>query len=166
MELGNVLYPMSNLTCVKKLKLSLQTPLQVFKMLQIFFQLHPPTTPTNNNNNMLCLFCLHIIIGYYYYYYHTGVVVMGVCTQLYFLIIPSSSSSSRSFFVFNFTSLNPVPNAQVCVYLMGHITKLQPQNYISKTSLYTTFRMYPWRPLSLKILMFALLVTREIAPYS
>jgi hypothetical protein len=54
------------------------------------------------------------------------------------------------------TSLNPVPNAHVCVHT----------NYISKTSLYTTFRMYPSRPWPLKILMFALLVTREIATYS
>jgi hypothetical protein len=30
--------------------------------------------------------------------------------------------------------MNPVPNAQVCVYLMIHITKLQLQTYISKTS--------------------------------
>ncbi len=39
-------------------------------------------------------------------------------------------------------------------------------NYISKTSLYTTFHMYPSEPWPLKILMFALLVTHEIAPYS
>jgi hypothetical protein len=38
--------------------------------------------------------------------------------------------------------------------------------YISKTSLYTTFRMYPSGRWLLKILMFALLVTREIATYS
>ncbi len=30
------------------------------------------------------------------------------------------------------TSLNPVPNAQVCVYLMVHITKLQLQTTFSK----------------------------------
>jgi hypothetical protein len=61
------------------------------------------------------------------------------------------------------TSLNPVPNAHVCVYLMIHITIT---NYISKTSLYTTFHMYPSRHGPLKILMFALLVMREIATYS
>jgi hypothetical protein len=75
-----------------------------------------------------------------------------------------------------YTSLNPVPNAQVCVYLTVHFTKLQLQTtfpkplYIphsaSKTSLYTTFCMYPSGPWPLKILMFALLVTREIATYS
>ncbi len=52
-----------------------------------------------------------------------------------------------------------------CVYLTIHTT-ITPANYISKTSLYTTFRMYPWGPWLLKILMFALLVTREIATYS
>jgi hypothetical protein len=51
-----------------------------------------------------------------------------------------------------------VPNAQVCVHLTVHITIT---NYISKTSLYTTFRMYLLGPWPLKILMFALLVTRE-----
>jgi hypothetical protein len=55
----------------------------------------------------------------------------------------------------------PVPNAQVCVHLMIHIT-----NYSSKTSLYTTFRVYLSGPWLLKILMFALFVTREIATYS
>jgi hypothetical protein len=30
------------------------------------------------------------------------------------------------------TSLNPVPNAQVCVYLMVHITKLQLQTTFPK----------------------------------
>ncbi len=63
------------------------------------------------------------------------------------------------------TSLNPVPNAQVCVFDSTYY-KITTTNYISKTSLYTTFRMYslgPWPP---KILMFALLVTCEIATYS
>ncbi len=59
-------------------------------------------------------------------------------------------------FTLKHTSLNPVPNAQVCMHT----------NYISKTSLYTTFRMYPLGPWPLKILMFALLVTCEIATYS
>jgi hypothetical protein len=54
----------------------------------------------------------------------------------------------------------------VCVYLMVHITKLQLQTTFFKTSLYTTFRMYPSGPWPLKILMFARLVTCEIAPYS
>jgi hypothetical protein len=57
-------------------------------------------------------------------------------------------------------------NAQVCVYLTVHITKITITNYISKTFLYVTFRMYPSRTWALKILMFALLVTREIATYS
>jgi hypothetical protein len=34
--------------------------------------------------------------------------------------------------VFRFTSLNPVPNAQVCVYLTVHITKLQLQTTFPK----------------------------------
>jgi hypothetical protein len=60
--------------------------------------------------------------------------------------------------------LNPVPNAQELITkLTVHITIT---NYISKTSLYMTFRMYLSRPWPLKILMFALLVTREIATYS
>jgi hypothetical protein len=63
------------------------------------------------------------------------------------------------------TSLNPVPNAQVCVF-DGTYNKITITNYISKTSLYTTFRMYPSGPWPLKILMFALLVTCEIATYS
>jgi len=60
------------------------------------------------------------------------------------------------------TSLNPVPNAQVCVFYGTHY-KITITNYISKTSLYMTFRMYPSGPWLLKILIFALLVTREIA---
>jgi hypothetical protein len=64
-----------------------------------------------------------------------------------------------------YTSLNPVPNAQVCVF-NGTYYKITTRNYISKTSLYTTFRMYPSGPWPLKILMFALLVTSEIAPQS
>ncbi len=51
-----------------------------------------------------------------------------------------------------------------CVYIDGTYYKVT--NYISKTSLYTTFRMYPLGPWPLKILMFVLLVTREIATYS
>ncbi len=43
--------------------------------------------------------------------------------------------------------------------------KITITNYISNTSLYTTFHMYPSGPWPLKILMFALLVTREIATY-
>jgi len=58
-----------------------------------------------------------------------------------------------------------MPNAHVCVF-DGTYYKITITNYISKTSLYTTFRMYPSGPWSLKILMFALLVTREIATYS
>ncbi len=53
----------------------------------------------------------------------------------------------------------------VCVF-DGTYYKITTTNYISKTSLHTTFRMYPLGPLLLKILMFALLVTREIATYS
>jgi hypothetical protein len=63
------------------------------------------------------------------------------------------------------TSLNPVPNAQVCVF-DGTYYKITTTNYIFKTSLYTTFCMYPLGPWPLKILMFALLVTLEIATYS
>jgi hypothetical protein len=64
------------------------------------------------------------------------------------------------------TSLNPVPNAQVCVYLMIHITKLQLQTlHFQNLSIYHIphISMGPWL---LKILMFALLVTCEIATYS
>jgi hypothetical protein len=46
----------------------------------------------------------------------------------------------------------------VCVF-DGTYYKITTTNYISKTSLYTTFCMYPSRPLPLKILMFAQLVT-------
>jgi hypothetical protein len=46
----------------------------------------------------------------------------------------------KSHDVYNTTSLNPVPNAQELITkLTIHITIT---NYISKTSLYTTFRMY------------------------
>jgi hypothetical protein len=58
-----------------------------------------------------------------------------------------------------------MPNAQVCVYLTIHITKLQLQTTFPKP-LYTTFCMYSLGPWLLKILMFALLVTREIATYN
>jgi hypothetical protein len=64
------------------------------------------------------------------------------------------------------TSLNPcLLHICVCVF-DGTYYKIKTTNYISKTSLYTTFRMYPSEPWLLKILMFALLVTREIATYS
>jgi hypothetical protein len=53
----------------------------------------------------------------------------------------------------------------VCVF-DGTYYKITTTNYISKTSLYITFRMYSWGPWPLKILMFALLVTREIATYN
>jgi hypothetical protein len=53
----------------------------------------------------------------------------------------------------------------VCVF-DGTYYKITTTNYISKTSLYTTFRMYSSRPWPLKILTFALLVTREIATYN
>jgi len=46
----------------------------------------------------------------------------------------------------------------VCVF-DGTYYKITTTNYISKTSLYTTFRMYSLGPWPLKILMFALLVT-------
>jgi hypothetical protein len=55
--------------------------------------------------------------------------------------------------LFNTSSLNPVPNAQVCVFDSTYY-KITTTNYIS---------MYSW---ALKILMFALLVTCEIATYS
>ncbi len=52
----------------------------------------------------------------------------------------------------------------MCVCIWWYI--LQNYNNIFKTSLYTTFRMYPSGPWLLKILMFALLMTGEIATYS
>jgi hypothetical protein len=67
--------------------------------------------------------------------------------------------------IYIYTSLNPMPNAQVCVF-DGTYYKITTTNYISKTSLYTTFCKYPSGPWPLKILMFALLVTREIATSS
>ncbi len=60
---------------------------------------------------------------------------------------------------------DPMPNAQVCVF-DGTYYKITTTNYISKTSLHTTFPMYPSGPWLLKILMFALLVTCEVATYS
>ncbi len=63
------------------------------------------------------------------------------------------------------TTLNPVPNAQMCVSDDTYY-KITTTNYISKTSLYITFHMYPSGPWMLKILMFALLATHDIATYS
>jgi len=63
------------------------------------------------------------------------------------------------------TDLNPVHNSQVCVF-DGTYYKITTTNCKSKTSLYTTFHMYLSGPWPLKILMFALLVTREIGTYS
>ncbi len=51
----------------------------------------------------------------------------------------------------------------MCVF-DGIYYKITTTNYISKTSLYTTY--HPSGPWQLKILMFALLVTHEIATYS
>ncbi len=48
----------------------------------------------------------------------------------------------------------------MCVF-DGTYYKITTTNYIFKTSLYITFRMYSSGPWPLKILMFALLVTRE-----
>jgi hypothetical protein len=48
----------------------------------------------------------------------------------------------------------------VCVFDSTYY-KITTTNYISKTSLYITFHMYPSAPWLLKILMFALLVTRD-----
>jgi hypothetical protein len=60
-----------------------------------------------------------------------------------------------------------VPNAHVCVCVFDSTYyNITTTNYISKTSLYTTFRIYPSGPWPLKILIFALLVTREITTYS
>jgi hypothetical protein len=56
-------------------------------------------------------------------------------------------------------------NAQVCVF-DGTYYRITTTNYISKTSLYVTFRMYSSGSWPLKILMFALLVTRYIATHS
>ncbi len=68
-------------------------------------------------------------------------------------------SNFRKFYL---TSLNPVPNAQVCVFDSTYY-KITTTNYISKTSLHTTFHI---GTLAAENLMFALLVTREIATYS
>jgi hypothetical protein len=68
-------------------------------------------------------------------------------------------------YIYIYISLNPMPNAQVCVFDSTYY-KITTTNYSFKTSLYTTFRMYSSGPWPLKILMFALLVTREIATYS
>ncbi len=53
-----------------------------------------------------------------------------------------------------------------CVCIWRYILQITTTNYISKTSLYTTFHMYPLRPWLLKMLMFTLLMTCEIATYS
>jgi hypothetical protein len=42
------------------------------------------------------------------------------------------------------TSLNPVPNAQVCVYLTIHITKLQLQTTFSKPLYMSHFACIHW----------------------
>jgi len=44
------------------------------------------------------------------------------------------------------TSLNPVPNAQVCVYLTVHITKLQLQTTFSKPLYIPHFTCIHWDP--------------------
>jgi len=67
---------------------------------------------------------------------------------------------------FKNTSLNPVPNAQVCVYLMIHIEKLPLQTTFSKPLYISHFACIHLDPWLLKILMFAVLVTCEIATYS
>jgi hypothetical protein len=54
-----------------------------------------------------------------------------------------------------------VPNAQVCVFDDTYY-KITTTNYISKPSLYTTFRMYSSGPWPLKILMFALNIDIKI----
>jgi hypothetical protein len=59
-----------------------------------------------------------------------------------------------------------VPNAQVVCVFDGTYYKITTTNYISKTSLYITFHMYSLGPWLLKILMFALLMTHEMATYS
>jgi len=46
--------------------------------------------------------------------------------------LSTSHQSGNSTLVYAFTSLNPVPNAQVCVYLTVHITKLQLQTTFPK----------------------------------
>jgi hypothetical protein len=52
----------------------------------------------------------------------------------------------------------------VCIW--QYILQITTTNYISKIFVHTTFHMYPLGPWSLKILMFALLVTCEIGRYS
>jgi len=54
-----------------------------------------------------------------------------------------------------------MPNAQVRVYLTVHITKLQLQTTFPKPLYIQHSTCIPWGPWPLKILMFALLVTRE-----
>jgi hypothetical protein len=48
-------------------------------------------------------------------------------------------------FSYTYYYLNPVPNAQVCVFDSTYY-KITTTNYISKTSLYITFRMYSLGP--------------------
>jgi len=74
----------------------------------------------------------------------------------------------RCFLAFHLfkTSLNPVPNAQVCVYLTVHITKLQLQTTFPKPLYIPHFACIHLGPWLLKILMFALLVSREITTYN
>jgi hypothetical protein len=74
------------------------------------------------------------------------------------------TSPSGILLVETWVPIQPMPNAQVCVFDNTYY-KITTTNYISKSSLHTTFRMYPSGPWLLKILMFALLVTREIATY-
>ncbi len=58
---------------------------------------------------------------------------------------PKSYKAHNNQGAFSGTNLNPVPNAQVCVFDDTYY-KITTTNYISKTSLYTTFGMYPLGP--------------------
>jgi hypothetical protein len=49
-------------------------------------------------------------------------------------------------YIYIYTSLNPVPNAQVCVYLTIHITKLQLQTTFPKPLYISHFACIHWDP--------------------
>ncbi len=50
----------------------------------------------------------------------------------YFEIAPTLGLKPQASTNLHITSLNPVPNAQVCVHLTIHITKLQLQTIVPK----------------------------------
>jgi hypothetical protein len=64
------------------------------------------------------------------------------------------------------TSLNPVPNAQVCVYLTIHMTKLQIQTTFSKPLYKSHFACIDWDPRRWKSWCLHCLWPCEIPTYS